>query len=136
MGAALSSKSRSGPRLGSCSPPGWPTARHTHAERIEAILRNCGCVGALPAAAVPAAQDSFAAGARAHIVSAGALSQTPSVPCSKNAPALVANIHRSLSTSMQGKDGAWAWVHAPRKEAPFERAIVRFTSCSRTVCRR
>src|SRR5580692_9188030 len=36
-----------------------------HAERFEAIFRNCGCVGALPAAAVPAAQDSFASGARA-----------------------------------------------------------------------
>src|ERR1700677_525029 len=43
-----------------------------HAERIEAILRNCGRVGALPAAAVPAAQDSFASGARALPSRAGA----------------------------------------------------------------
>ena len=34
--------------------------------------------------------------------------------------ALVANIHRSLSASSDDKDGAWAWVNAPRKEPPFE----------------
>ena len=44
------------------------------AERIEAILRNCGCVGAFPAAAVPVAQDSFASGARALSSRAGAAS--------------------------------------------------------------
>jgi hypothetical protein len=34
--------------------------------------------------------------------------------------ALVANIHRSLSAFSHDKDGAWAWVNAPRKEPPFD----------------
>ncbi len=34
--------------------------------------------------------------------------------------ALLANIHRSLNAAGGPKDRAWAWVHAPRKGAPFE----------------
>ena len=34
--------------------------------------------------------------------------------------ALIANIQFSLSAEKGSKDRAWAWVHAPRKEAPFE----------------
>ena len=34
--------------------------------------------------------------------------------------ALIANIQFSLSTDKGSKDRAWAWVHAPRKEAPFD----------------
>ena len=34
--------------------------------------------------------------------------------------ALIANIQFSLSAEKGSKDRAWAWVHAPRKEAPFD----------------
>jgi hypothetical protein len=34
--------------------------------------------------------------------------------------ALIANIQYSLNTERGSKDRAWAWVHAPRKGAPFE----------------
>jgi hypothetical protein len=34
--------------------------------------------------------------------------------------ALIANIQFSLSAEKGSKDRAWAWVHAPRKEPPFE----------------
>jgi hypothetical protein len=34
--------------------------------------------------------------------------------------ALVANIQHSLVAEKGNKDRAWAWVHGPREEAPFE----------------
>jgi hypothetical protein len=34
--------------------------------------------------------------------------------------ALIANIQHSLSVERQPADRAWAWVHAPRKGAPFD----------------
>ena len=33
--------------------------------------------------------------------------------------ALIANIQHSLTPGMALKDRAWAWVHAPRADAPF-----------------
>jgi len=34
--------------------------------------------------------------------------------------ALIASIQRSLTAESRGKDHAWAWVHAPHGEPPFD----------------
>ena len=115
MGAALSGKSRSGPRL-VLQPAGRRTARHT---TPSALKRFFAIADAWELS--PLQQCRLLKIPSPQVLARYRLGQAPRLSAvQQERAALVANIHRSLSASMQNKDGAWAWVHTPRKEAPFE----------------
>jgi hypothetical protein len=120
MGAALSSKSRSGPRL-VLQPAGRRTARHSTRSALKRFfeisdawelspLQQCRLLK------IPSPQ----------VLARYRLGQAPRLSAvQQERAALIANIHHSLAAEKKnkdraGQDRAWAWVHAPQAGAPFE----------------
>jgi len=115
MGEALSSKSRGGPRL-VLQPAGRRTARYT---TPSALKRFFAIADAWELS--PLQQCRLLKIPSPQVLARYRLGQAPRLSAvQQERAALVANIQRSLSVSADGKDGAWAWVHAPRKEPPFD----------------
>jgi hypothetical protein len=114
MGETLSSKSRSGPRL-VLQPAGRHTTRHT---TPSALKRFFAIADAWELS--PLQQCRLLKIPSPQVLARYRLGQAPRLSAvQQERAALVANIHRSLTASTGSKDHAWAWVHAPRKAAPF-----------------
>jgi hypothetical protein len=115
MGAAVSSKSRGGPRL-VLQPAGRRTARYT---TPSALKRFFAIADAWELS--PLQQCRLLKIPSPQVLTRYRLGQAPRLSAvQQERAALVANIHRSLCSFSDDKDGAWAWVNAPRKEPPFE----------------
>ena len=114
MSEALSSKSRGGPRL--VLQPAGPRARDT---TPSALKRFFAIADAWELS--PLQQCRLLKIPSPQVLTRYRLGQAPRLSAvQQERAALVANIHRSLSASSDSKDGAWAWVNAPRKEPPFK----------------
>jgi hypothetical protein len=134
MGAALSSKSRSGPRL-VLQPAGRRTARHSTRSALKRFFEIADAWELSPLQQcrllkIPSPQ----------VLARYRLGQAPRLSAvQQERAALVANIHHSLAADKKGKnrasqdrtgqdragqdragqDRAWAWVHAPQAAVPF-----------------
>jgi hypothetical protein len=114
MGAALSSKSRSGPRL-VLQPAGRRTARHT---TRSALKRFFAIADAWELS--PLQQCRLLKIPSPQVLTRYRLGQAPRLSAvQQERAALVANIHHSLTEEKKSKDRAWAWVHAPQAGMPF-----------------
>jgi hypothetical protein len=114
MSAAVSSKSRGGPRL-VLQPAGRRTARHTSKSTLKRFfaiadawelspLQQCRLLK------IPSPQ----------VLERYRLGQAPRLSAvQQERAALIANIHYSLMLEAHSEDRAWAWVHSPHKAAPF-----------------
>jgi hypothetical protein len=115
MSEALSNKSRGGARL-ILQPAGEHAARHT---TPSALKRFFAIADAWELS--PLQQCRLLKIPSPQVLTHYRLGQAPRLSAvQQERAALIANIHRSLSASSDDKDGAWAWVNAPRKELPFE----------------
>jgi hypothetical protein len=114
MGAALSSKPRSGPRL-VLQPAGRRTARHTTKSALKRFFEIADAWELSPLQQcrllkIPSPQ----------VLARYRLGQAPRLSAvQQERAALVANIHHSLAAEKKSKDRAWAWVHAPQAGTPF-----------------
>jgi hypothetical protein len=114
VGTALSSKSRSGPRL-VLQPAGRRTARHTSKS---ALKRFFAIADAWELS--PLQQCRLLKIPSPQVLARYRLGQAPRLSAlQQERAALIANIHYSLMLETQNKDRAWAWVHAPQEGAPF-----------------
>src|SRR6202044_3763268 len=115
MSTALSAKLRGGQRL-VLQPPARRTARHTS----RSILKRFFSIADAWELS-PLQQCRLLKIPSPQVLEPYRLGQSPRLSAvQQERAALVANIHNSLSASSDDKDGAWAWVNAPRKEPPFE----------------
>jgi hypothetical protein len=115
MGAALSGKSRSGPRL-VLQPAGRRTARHT---TRSALRRFFAIADAWELS--PLQQCRLLKIPSPQVLARYRLGQAPRLSAvQQERAALVANIHHSLTAEKKTKDRAWAWVHAPQAVTPFK----------------
>jgi len=115
MRTALPSKPRTGPRL-VLQPASRRAARHTSTNALKRFFTIADCWELSPLQQcrllkIPSPQVL----ARYRLGQAPRLSATQ-----QERAALVANIQYSLTADAGPTDRAWAWVHAPRDEAPFE----------------
>jgi hypothetical protein len=115
MGAALSSKSRSGPRL-VLQPAGRRSARHTTKSALKRFFEIADAWELSPLQQcrllkIPSPQ----------VLARYRLGQAPRLSAvQQERAALIANIHHSLAAEKKSKDRAWAWVHAPQAATPFD----------------
>ncbi|HTV94662.1 MAG TPA: antitoxin Xre-like helix-turn-helix domain-containing protein [Steroidobacteraceae bacterium] len=115
MGAAPSSKSRSGPRL-VLQPPGQRTARHS----AKSVLKRFFAIADAWELS-PLQQCRLLKIPSPQVLARYRLGQAPRLSAvQQERAALLANIHHSLTAEDQSKDRAWAWVHAPQACAPFD----------------
>ena len=131
MGAALSSKSRSGPRL-VLQPAGRRTARHT---TPSALKRFFAIADAWELS--PLQQCRLLKIPSPQVLARYRLGQAPRLSAvQQERAALIANIHRSLTRlpcTTRIAPGPGCMRRGKRR---LSTEIVRFTSCSRTACRR
>jgi hypothetical protein len=115
MGAAVSSKSRSGPRL-VLQPAGRRSARHS---TRSALKRFFAIADAWELS--PLQQCRLLKIPSPQVLARYRLGQAPRLSAvQQERAALVATIHRSLTAGTKSKDRAWAWVNAPQSAAPFD----------------
>jgi len=116
--ATLSSKSRIGPRL-VLQPPSRRTARHTSSSALKRFFQIADAWELSPLQQcrllkIPSPQ----------VLERYRLGQAPRLSATQQErAALLANIQHSLHSLNQQPapaDRAWAWLHAPRRGAPFE----------------
>jgi hypothetical protein len=108
-------KSRGGPRL-VLQPAGRRASRHTS---TSALKRFFAIADAWELS--PLQQCRLLKIPSPQVLERYRLGQAPRLSAvQQERAALVANIHYSLTQELKSKDRAWAWVHAPRKGAPFE----------------
>jgi hypothetical protein len=114
MSTALSSKSRSGPRL-VLQPASRRAARHTS---TNALKRFFAIADAWELS--PLQQCRLLKIPSPQVLARYRLGQAPRLSAAQQErAALIANIHYSLTLESENKDRAWAWVHAPREAPPF-----------------
>jgi hypothetical protein len=115
MSMALSSKSRSGPRL-VLQPAARRTARHTG----KSVLKRFFSIADAWELS-PLQQCRLLKIPSPQVLARYRLGQAPRLSAvQQERAALIANIHYSLMLETDNKDRAWAWVHAPQDAAPFE----------------
>src|SRR5271156_3827709 len=114
MGEALSSKSRGGPRL-VLQPAGRRTSRDS---TPSALKRFFAIADAWELS--PLQQCRLLKIPSPKVLERYRLGQSPRLSAvQQERAALLANIHYSLMQEYETADRAWAWVHAPRENAPF-----------------
>ncbi len=117
MRTALPSKLRTGPRL-VLQPASRRAARHTS---TSALIRFFAIADAWELS--PLQQCRLLKIPSPQVLARYRLGQAPRLSATQQErAALVANIQYSLAAEAEGgaTDRAWAWVHGPRAEAPFE----------------
>ena len=115
MSAELSSKSRTGPRL-VLQPASRRAARHTS---TSALKRFFAIADAWELS--PLQQCRLLKIPSPQVLARYRVGQAPRLSAvQQERAALIANIHNSLAPESQNKERAWAWVHAPREDAPFD----------------
>ena len=115
MSAELSSKSRTGPRL-VLQPASRRAARHTS---TSALKRFFAIADAWELS--PLQQCRLLKIPSPQVLARYRVGQAPRLSAvQQERAALIANIHYSLALESANKERAWAWVHAPREEAPFD----------------
>ncbi|HEY5263870.1 MAG TPA: hypothetical protein VIJ37_02690 [Steroidobacteraceae bacterium] len=115
MTAALPSKPRTGPRL-VLQPASRRTARHTSSNALKRFFAIAD-VWELS----PLQQCRLLKIPSPQVLERYRLGQAPRLSATQQErAALMANIQYSLTADAGVADRAWAWVHAPRQEAPFE----------------
>src|ERR1700761_9643019 len=114
MGAAVSSKSRSGPRL-VLQPAGRRSARHT---TKSALKRFFAIADAWELS--PLQQCRLLKIPSPQVLARYRRGQSPRLSAvQQERAALVANIQNSLSPTAGNADRAWAFLHTPQSGAPF-----------------
>ena len=112
---ALPNKPPTGPRL-VLQPANRRTARHTSASVLQRFF-----VVADAWELSPLQQCRLLKIPSPQVLARYRLGQAPRLSAmQQERAALVAHIQFSLTGGMHPKDRAWAWVHAPRTEPPFE----------------
>lgn len=112
---ALQRKPRTGPRL-VLQPASRRAGRHTS---LSALKRFFGIADAWELS--PLQQCRLLKIPSPQVLERYRLGQAPRLSATQQErAALVANIQHSLVAEKGNKDRAWAWVHGPREEAPFE----------------
>src|SRR6201996_2043643 len=115
MGAAVSSKSRSGPRL-VLQPAGRRSARHT---TKSALKRFFAIADAWELS--PLQQCRLLKIPSPQVLARYRLGQAPRLSAvQQERAALIASIQQSLMQRLDSKDRVWAFIHTPRAGAPFD----------------
>src|ERR1700729_1615797 len=112
---ALPSKPRTGPRL-VLQPATRRAARHTS---TSALKRFFAIADAWELS--PLQQCRLLKIPSPQVLQRYRLGQAPRLSATQQERAvLIANIQHSLTADRKPADRSWAWVHAPRKDAPFD----------------
>ena len=115
MSTVLSAKPRVGQRL-VLQPPARRTARHTS----RSILKRFFTIADVWELS-PLQQCRLLKIPSPQVLERYRLGQSPRLSAvQQERAALVANIHNSLSTPAGSADRAWAFLHTPQENAPFE----------------
>ncbi len=111
----MTSKPRTGPRL-VLQPATRRTARHTSSTALRRFF-NIADAWELS----PLQQCRLLKIPSPQVLERYRLGQAPRLSATQQErAALIANIQHSLTHEPEARDHAWAWVHEPRADAPFD----------------